>query len=256
MQSRLLGFVFSILISTLLFNGIAHGAHPLITDDTGTQGKGRYQLELNGEYGYDKEAGIKTETLDIKTILSLGLIDNLDLVLTLPYQRITIKEGDQIEDSKGVSDVSFEIKWRFYEREGLSFALKPGLTLPTGDEDKGLSSGKATYSLFLITTYEHSPWAFHFNTGYIRNNNTIDERKDIWHLSLAGTYDLIEALKVVGNIGLERNPDRDSSNDPAFILAGLIYSISKNLDIDAGIKMGLNEAEADYTITAGLTWRF
>ncbi len=255
MQSRLWGFIFSILMG-LLFNGTAYGAHPLITDDTGTQGKGRYQLELNGEYGYDKEEGIKTETLDIKTILSLGLIDNLDLVLTLPYQWIRIKEGEQIEDSKGVSDVSFEIKWRFYEREGLSVALKPGLTLPSGDDDKGLGSGKATYSLFLITTYEDSPWAFHFNAGYIRNNNAIDERKDIWHLSLAGTYDIIDGLKIVGNVGMERNPDRDSGTDPAFFLAGLIYSISKDIDIDAGIKLGLNEAETDYTIAMGLTWRF
>jgi hypothetical protein len=27
-------------------------AHPLITDDAGTQGKGKFQLELNGQYDW------------------------------------------------------------------------------------------------------------------------------------------------------------------------------------------------------------
>ena len=37
-------------------------AHPLITDDTGTQGKGKFQLEVNREYGYDKEEGVTIKT--------------------------------------------------------------------------------------------------------------------------------------------------------------------------------------------------
>ena len=42
------------------FTTSLYAAHPLITDDTGTQGKGRFQLELNGEYSFDKgsEAGL------------------------------------------------------------------------------------------------------------------------------------------------------------------------------------------------------
>jgi len=35
------------LAITLLTAGVAFGAHPLITDDTGTQGKGKFQLEVN-----------------------------------------------------------------------------------------------------------------------------------------------------------------------------------------------------------------
>ncbi|MFN3396446.1 MAG: transporter [Thermodesulfovibrionales bacterium] len=249
----------SLLILCVMFfspKGQAYAAHPLVTDDSGTQGKGRYQLELNGEYGHDKEEGIKTETFDLKAIISYGLIDNLDLVLTLPYQKIRIKEEDSRATSEGISDIDLEVKWRFYEKDGLSFALKPGLTLPTGDEGKGLGTGKVTLSIFFITTYEHSPWAVHLNGGYIRNENKTNERKDIWHLSLAGTCEVIEDLKLVSNIGIERNTDRESKTAPAFILAGLIYSLSKDLDIDIGVKAGLNEAETDYSILAGLTRRF
>lgn len=248
---------FFLILCVIFFStGQTYAAHPLITDDSGTQGKGRYQLELNGEFGKDREEGVKTETFDIKAIMSYGVTENIDLVLTLPYQKIKIKEEDARKSSEGLSDIGLEAKWRFYEKDGLSLALKPGLTLPTGDEDNGLGTGKATLSLFFITTYEHPPWAVHFNAGYIRNENIIDERKDIWHLSLAGTFEIIENLKIVGNIGVERNTDKESRTDPAFILAGLIYSLSKDLDIDMGVKAGLNEAETDYSLLAGLTWRF
>ena len=36
-----------------MFAQVAHGAHPLLTEDTGTQGKGNFQLELTGERGRD-----------------------------------------------------------------------------------------------------------------------------------------------------------------------------------------------------------
>ena len=38
---------------------------PLITDDTGTQGKGKSQIEIFGEYVYDKEEGVKTKETDL-----------------------------------------------------------------------------------------------------------------------------------------------------------------------------------------------
>ena len=30
-------------------------AHPLVTDDAGTQGKGNFQFEVNGQYDRDKQ---------------------------------------------------------------------------------------------------------------------------------------------------------------------------------------------------------
>jgi hypothetical protein len=44
-----------ILSAVLLVHAIAWGAHPLITDDAGTQGKGKFQFEVSGQYDSDKE---------------------------------------------------------------------------------------------------------------------------------------------------------------------------------------------------------
>jgi hypothetical protein len=243
--------------------GTTYAAHPLITDDTGTQGKGKGQLEIIGEYGHDKEDGVTTKSLEAPTIpfLSYGITDIMDLVLGLPYQRVKTEEGGASSTVRGISDASIELKWRFYEKDGLSFAVKPGLSLPTGDENKGLGNGKASYHAFLITTKDMAPWAFHFNVGYIRNEYKLqaDEdvnRKDLWHVSLASQVEVAKDLKAVANIGMERNPDKTSDTNPAFMLGGFIYTVTNSLDVDFGVKSGLNKPEMDYSYLAGITWRF
>jgi len=244
------------LISTSVF-----AAHPLITDDTGTQGKGKFLLEVNSEVNYDKEseAGVKSKTAggEVATMISYGIIDNVDIVLGIPYQWFKVKEGGEIiSREKGLLDISLELKWKFFEREGWSFALKPGVTFPSGNEKKDLGTGRVTYTMFFITTKEIEPLAFHLNLGYTRNENKLDERKDIWHISLASEVKLIRDLRLVANIGAERNPDRTSNKHPTFILGGFIYSIFENFDVDIGIKGGLNKPETDVTILAGIAWRF
>ncbi len=227
-----------------------YAAHPLITDDTGTQGKGKFQVELNAEHASDSG---NTETA-IGATLSAGLLDNVDIVLGTPY--IFLREKDETDHwrrDNGISDLSLAVKWHFYEREGLNFALKPGVTLATGDAAKGLGDGKPTYSLFFITTKELEPFTLHLNLGYIANRKEV---RNIWHYSLAAEYAAAKSLKIVGNVGGETNPDKDSNVHPLFVLGGMIYKLTDSFDIDFGIKAGLNKAEADYTLLAGIAFRF
>jgi hypothetical protein len=253
-------FCFCFIVLSL--SSVSYAAHPLITDDTGTQGKGKFQVELDSEFSFDKEKdeGITTKERDseVSTVMSYGITDNIDIVLGLPYQWM-IKEkedGDVTADENGISDISIEVKWMFYEKYGFSAALKPGITLPTGDDEKGLGTGRVTSSLFLIATEEIEPWAFHFNLGYIRNENRSEERKDIWHASLASEVEVANKLTLVANVGIEKNPDKVSTTDPAFILGGVIYSVTDAFDIDFGLTAGLNKPETDYSVLAGANFRF
>jgi hypothetical protein len=242
--------------------GSAFAAHPLITDDTGTQGKGKAQLEFIGEYGVDKEEGVTEKSFEAPTVpfLSYGLSDTIDLVFGLPYVSVRVEDAGTTTSARGAADMSIELKARVYEKDGLSFAVKPGISLPTGDEEKGLGNGKVSYSTFFIATKEAEPWAFHFNVGYIRNEYKLqaDEeanRKDIWHVSLASQVEVVKDLNLVANIGMERNPDVTSDVNPAFVLGGFVYAVSEKIDLDFGVKGGLNKAETDMTFLAGVTWR-
>jgi len=188
------------------------------------------------------------------TTFSYGLAENIDIVLGLPYEKTKVKEDDvTVHDEDDLADVALEAKWRVLEKDGFALALKPGLSFPTGNDKKGLGTGRMTYGMVFIATKELEPFAFHLNAGYKRNENRTDERKDIWGADLAGE---VKPLKPVDNAGIVTNTDRGSSTAPAFALVGLIYSITENIDIDLGYKRGLNKAEADNTYIGGLTVKF
>jgi hypothetical protein len=200
---------------------------------------------------------LKSTGGQVSTTLSYGVIENADLVVSLPYQWSKIKEdGVTVSDENGISDTTVEVKWRFFEKDGLSLALKPGVSIPMGNDEKGLGAGKTGYHVFFIGSKEATPWAFHLNIGYIGNENKVDEEKNIWHASLAATYEVIKDLKIVGNVGIERNPDKVADNDPAFLIGGVIYSLSESFDVDFGVKYGLTSSENDWSLMAGITFRF
>jgi len=263
MGHRVIKRVIEGLVFGLVFfvSTAAWGSHPLITDDAETQGKGKFQVEVNSQFDFDKETlnGVTTESMgtEVMTILSYGLTDTTDLVLSLPYQWGRVKEeGLTVFDGKGISDATLEVKWRFFEKEGLMLALKPGLIFPTGNEEKGLGAGKVGYQAFFIGTKTADPWEFHANVGYIGNENKVDEEKHIWHASLAAEYELFEHLEVVANIGVERNRDRTGSGNPAFLLCGVEYEVAESFSFGLGVKYGLTAAETDWSLLAGVAFRF
>ncbi|HTG00477.1 MAG TPA: transporter [Nitrospirota bacterium] len=248
---------YSLLLAVVTFWAMkGYAAHPLITDDSGTQGKGKFQFEFNGQYDHDKDHDIKNKATILNAVLTYGADDTVDVAAGIPYLYTQYSAPGVSDSQSGNGDASLNVKWRFFEKNGLSFALKPGITFATGNDTKGLGTGRMTYSMFFITTKETKPWAFSANVGYIRNENTAEERTDIWHASVAAIGDIAENLKFVIDAGLESNREKTTHSPPEFLLAGLIYSVKENLDLDAGAKMGLNEAEVDYSLLAGLTLRF
>jgi hypothetical protein len=130
---------------------------------------------------------------------------------------------------------------RFYDRDGLSFALRPTLTLPTGDETKALGKGKVTGSLFLFATKRMAPFALHFNMGYERNENKADARVDLWHFSAGAEYEAVKGFSLVGEVGSDRNFDKSSNTDQAYATVGVIYLPAKNIILDLGLRVGLNK---------------
>ena len=118
-------FIRIVVFFTMLFwSGLAFGAHPLITDDAGTLGKGKFQLELNGKYDHTDKDGVTEKTTEMATALGYGVTNNMDIVLGIPYQHTRTEDSDAVNTEDGISDASIDLKWRFYERDGFSIALK------------------------------------------------------------------------------------------------------------------------------------
>jgi len=250
------GSLYVVFLFFLVLSAAQAFAGILITDDAGTMGKGKSELDLIGEYGHDKDARITANASDFTATLTYGVIEPVDIVLSVPYQFWSLEDSGSKEKGNGISDVGVEVKWRFYEKEGVGFALKPGFTIPTGDEKKGLGTGRVTAYLYFIASKEIGPWAIHMNLGYTRSENNVDQRKAIWHASVASTFEVVKRLTLDADIGLETNTGRSSDTPPAYILGGLTYSVSESVDICLGIKGGLTKPEKDIAVRGGITWRF
>lgn len=67
--------IIPVLVLLFVLIGKCYAAHPLITDDAGTQGKGKAQLEFTGEYGHDDEDGVITNSFifPLTPVLSYGI---------------------------------------------------------------------------------------------------------------------------------------------------------------------------------------
>jgi long-subunit fatty acid transport protein len=265
--------VLSVLLASSFIlhpSSFARAAHPFITDDTGTQGKGNWQLELQGDFLRDERTagGVeqKNKLNAYTTVLSYGILENLDVQVGVSYLSArTTANGTTLADESGMGDSTLELKWRFYEAGDFSLGLKPVVTLPTGDEDKGLGTGKTSWGVSLLATYEAEPWTFLGNVAYFRARfkdpqTAADSRSDLWRVSGGASYALTGEVRLVGEAGLRSNESRNDAFLPdstsQFAMLGAIYSPTKKIDLDVGFRKTFNRAEFDKAFLIGATFRW
>jgi hypothetical protein len=239
------------LVITILFSGalkVVLAAHPLVTDDTGTQGQGNSQLEVNSDRG--RLTGSTAHVAGLT--YTNGTKDNLDIFGTLPASVAT---------PAGIGDASLGAKWRFWNGQQTSMALKPELFIPTGDEEAGLGTGRASGAVALLASHNGPAWTFHGNVGVSVNRFKLssarrESRAVTWRTSVAATYALNPWWTAVADIGIAQNLQKAAGKHPAFMLFGFIYSPTSELDFDVGLKAGLTSAEVHRQFGAGITLRF
>lgn len=247
------------LLSLLFSTTAAHAAHPLITEDTGTQGTGGFQLELSLERAIDDEHDLHEKAWLGAATLSYGLLDNLDLILGGTYLHFHTQDGDEDVKEHGFGDVTFDLKWRLFESGDFSIAFKPGVVFPTGDEDKGLGDGDTRYNMSLVMSWEPEPWGIHLHLASLLNPGVLDWSGGIGHASAAVTYLPREDLKLVADIGRYdlAEPDTEGHlNNPMFLTLGAIWSLRENTDLDLGVRYGMRHTEVDWTFLLGTAIRW
>ncbi len=245
-----------LLALTLFAAAPAFAAHPLTTEDTGTQGRNHVQLEVTAEYGKDKAAGVEEKATDVAAVFAYGLRDDLDLLLTLPYARVETRENGATTTVDGLGDVGLDAKWRFFEAEHLSLALKTGVSFASGDDTRGLGAGKSGFGISLVASYEMAEWGYHVQLGHLRNRNVHDEREAIQHVSVAVTRMVTDKLMLAAELGSSSTTDRAVDEDARFMTLGAVYGVRDDFDIDIGLKRGLSDPETDTTLQVGMALRF
>ena len=226
--------------------------HPLISDDTGTQGAGHWQLEINTDHARTRENGARNWERQANATLAWGAGDALDLAVNLPYLRTSGPDGR----ARGVGDVTLQAKWRFLDNgAGWTLGLRPALTLPSGSERKGLGNGRATADLTLISTLEAGDWTWLANAGYTHNANKAGDRRHLWAASTAALYKLGEQWTLAADLGISRAASRDARTDKAAVL-GLIHHLRDDIDLDIGYTRSLGGGPRTHGLGVGLALRW
>ncbi len=244
------------LFLSLFFTAVASwAAHPLVTDDAGTQGNGRMQFEANSEFATDREGEALTREVGAQGVLSVGLAGSLDAVWAFPYRRWMTRESGSTSHEAGLSDASVELKWRFHQAGPFSLAVKPGLTVPTGDSARGLGAGEPRFGLFLIASREAGALGLHTNVGYVHGHNGSRHISERLHGSLAAVMSIGRRLRAVGNAYFENNHEDASKTLLSAVLAGFIVPFTDSFDFDIGVKAAMSRPDTDYALLSGVTWR-
>lgn len=222
----------------------------LAGEDTIFLGKDGKQMEGWVDYSVSKE-GPERYSTGASAKLGYGFMDGLDLAVTVPWHGWNSRG---IAES-GLGDALIEAKFKVKESAGWTLALRPGFSLPAGDEAKSLGAGKGGVWLDGIAGKAAGAWQFYLNAGYLHNRNSINEEKNILRTSAAALLKVHTGLLVTAELAAATGRDKASASNPVTSVFGLAWSPYPTLDLDAGLKLGLTRAAENFGLVAGATLR-
>jgi hypothetical protein len=253
----------------LLLSNPAHAFFPFVTDDTGTQGAGGNQIEI--DYAFNKSSNAITDEdgnfiedqLGSSNAYLLtytrGISENIDIFVGVARQTSSVS---------GWQSTGIGLKWVFAgdQTQGWSAAIKPTIILPTSQnmQNNGLGPAKTNINVSLISSYLSDTYEWHFNAGYASNRQVINadteaERQNIWSVSVSPVLVLNPDWKVGLDVGLQNNPGYNSQYS-AFGELGLLYSPMENLQLGLGViyaaDLNAKNKAYNYTLTSGLAYQF
>jgi hypothetical protein len=183
--------------------------------------------------------------------LNYGAAPGLQLTLGLPVAYAHDASGWR----SGAGDVKLSAKYRFYHDEaaGLSIAVFPGVTLPTGTN--GMSAGKVTALLPIWAQKDMGPWSVFGGGGYAINPG--EGNRDFWKGGVAVTRSFGERL-LVGLEADRQGADTEGGSGATSLGIGAIYQLKKPLRLLAsgGPTFDDDGGNAGFHAFVALGWDF
>ena len=220
----------------------------MLSEDTGTQGAGNFELEL----GYDWSRLDGLHSFLFQPQLSLGTSPTFDLIVQPSWLR---DSGSADATLQGLGDTNLDFKWRFFGAAPLSLGVRAGLELPTARNALGLPRGRIGGHAILVGTIDTAPWTIDLNAGYAHANYFPMARSDLYHFSVALLYSLDARMVLVFDAAADSNPDPTQPSGMGVALLGAIYTIRPGLDVDAGFRERLNTGAPAQQWLLGITYR-
>ena len=232
----------------LLPAATAFCAHPLFTEDTGTQGRGNVEMELGNSWS--EQDG--SNAFLFQPQISYGATSRLDLIVQPSWVTNEPAGGERL---RGLGDTNLDFKWRFYGSAPWSLAVRTGLAVPTSQHGLGLPDGTVSPHVLLVTTIDVAPLTINADMGYTHLPAEAGLRTDLYHASAAAMFAANPHLTLLLDVGTDTNPDPTRGSWGVVALVGFIYTVRPGLDLDAGYRGRLNSAAGPQQWLFGVTFR-
>ena len=227
----------------------AFAAHPLQTEDTGTQGAGNVEIEN----GLSRARFDATTLTTYQPQASLGLTPTIDAIVQPAF---VWRHAPAQGSACGLGDTNIDGKWRFRGSDPWSFGIRAGLQAPTSQHGLGLPHGQVSEHALLVATWDAAPTTVHANLGITRVPRAPGARATIAHLSAALMQALDERLILTVDGEIDQHPDPARKTWPGSLLAGAIWTARPGLDLDVGYQSSFSAQPVNRQWMAGLTYRF
>ncbi len=227
----------------------AFAAHPLQTEDTGTQGAGNVEIEN----GLSRARFDATTLTTYQPQVSVGLSPTVDAIV---QPSLVWLHAPSRASVAGLGDTNIDGKWRFWGSDPWSFAIRAGVLAPTSEHGLGLPRGQVSEHALLVATWDDAPTTVHANVGFTRVPRAPGTRATTAHLSAALMQSMNERLILTVDGEVDQDPDPSRKTWPGSLLAGAIWTARPGLDLDVGYQRSFSAATMNRQWMAGLTYRF
>ena len=214
---------------------------------------GRVELNAGAQFGRVEEA----EILSVGQVLvRAGLTERLELRVGLNSYVDLSAPGAEVE---GVEDPSLGVKVKLLDGAGEVGGGRPEAalilqtTLPAGSDELGATEPQP--ASILVLAWDPSP-RVHLDTNH--GLTYVDAGAERFAEAFA-SYGL--ALAVAGDLGLYLEaaafePLEGGAGGRSFLFAALTYLTSPRMQLDLGVGRGLNRADPDHFVSAGVAYRW
>ena len=235
-------------VIALTLEPAAFAAHPLQTEDTGTQGAANVEIEN----GYSRARFDATTLTVYQPQVSVGLATTLDAIVQPSF----VWQRAPGQSTSGFGDTNLDAKWRFYGSDPWSFAIRAGVLAPTSQKGLGLPHGDVSEHALLVATWDATPTTVHANLGLTRLPRAPGTRETVGHASAAIMQQINEKLILTADGEVDQDPDPSRKTWPGSLLAGVIWTARPGLDLDVGYQRSFGAPVLNRQWMAGLTYRF
>ena len=231
---------------------------PDVTESAYTAEAGHFQVEAD----LFKHVRNKTENLlNTQNIYNLanfkiGLTENTDIQLVFPTYVNTathdLNTNKIINKTGGFDDITLRLKYNFWGNSGgkTAFAVLPYISFPTSSFSKNGVQGGILF-----------PFAAEIKEGLSFGTQAavdiVKEENDHYSADLIYSFTLGKTIFKNADLFAETYTTYSPYNKKAdiFLNSGIIYSVTKNLNIDAGFNYGLKK-DSDRIFFTGFSWRY